>query len=178
MSLAPPPPSTCSSKGGRGAIEKYLPPSSQPSLVKNEKKSPFLLSNFLLKLSFMTRKYVLKLSILAFFTLILSSDAKEIFTNQFYVKLDPAHGHSDPKVLAHAIAKRNGFHSLGPLLGSPHEFHFVHHGLPHARSKRSIPHTRKLKTDPQVSHKVQIFPDSATICFTSWHSGGLLSLPA
>jgi len=92
---------------------------------------------------------------LAFFTLFLSCNAKEVFTNQFYVKLDPAHGHSDPKVLAHAIAKRNGFHSLGPVLGSPHEFHFVHHGLPHARHKRSVPHTRKLKTDPQVHHVFQ-----------------------
>eukprot|EP00091_Calanus_sinicus_P003002 TRINITY_DN1313_c0_g1_i5.p1 TRINITY_DN1313_c0_g1~~TRINITY_DN1313_c0_g1_i5.p1 ORF type:complete len:687 (-),score=153.81 TRINITY_DN1313_c0_g1_i5:1119-3179(-) len=92
---------------------------------------------------------------LAFFTLLLSCDAKEVFTNQFYVRLDPAHGHSDPKVLAHAIAKRNGFHSLGPVLGSPHEFHFVHHGLPLARHKRSVPHTRKLKTDPQVHHVFQ-----------------------
>jgi len=92
---------------------------------------------------------------LAFFTLILACDAKEVFTNQFYVKLDPAHGHTNPEVLAHAIAKRNGFHSLGPVLGSPHEFHFVHHGLPHARHKRSVPHTRKLKTDPQVHHVFQ-----------------------
>ena len=36
------------------------------------------------------------------------------------------------------------------LLSSPHEFHFVHAGLPHARHKRSVPHSRKLKTDPQV----------------------------
>jgi len=92
---------------------------------------------------------------LAFFTLFLACDAKEVFTNQFYVKLDPSHGHSNPEVLAHAIAKRNGFHSLGPVLGSPHEFHFVHHGLPHARHKRSVPHTRKLKTDPQVHHVFQ-----------------------
>lgn len=92
---------------------------------------------------------------LAFFTLLLSCDAKEVFTNQFYVRLDPAHGHSNPKVLAHAIAKRNGFHSLGPVLGSPHEFHFVHHGLPLARHKRSVPHTRKLKIDPQVHHVFQ-----------------------
>ena len=35
-------------------------------------------------------------------------------------------------------------------ISSPHEFHFVHEGLPHARHKRSIPHSRKLKTDPQV----------------------------
>ena len=36
------------------------------------------------------------------------------------------------------------------LLSSPNEFHFVHAGLPHARHKRSVPHSRKLKTDPQV----------------------------
>jgi len=70
------------------------------------------------------------------------------------VKLKP-HDHDDPQSLAHSIAKRNGFHSLGPVLGSPHEFHFVHHGLPRARPARSIPHTRKLKTDPQVHHVFQ-----------------------
>ena len=36
------------------------------------------------------------------------------------------------------------------IVSSPHEFHFVHAGLPHARHKRSLPHSRKLKTDPQV----------------------------
>merc|ERR1712123_357111 len=142
----------------RGCCQKMRlaspPPSSQRCPAKMRKKT-FLPSNFLLKLSYFTKNYVIKLSMLAFFTLFLSCNAKEVFTNQFYVKMDPAHGHSDPKVLAHAIAKRNGFHSLGPVLGSPHEFHFVHHGLPHARHKRSVPHTRKLKTDPQVHHVFQ-----------------------
>jgi proprotein convertase subtilisin/kexin type 2 len=78
----------------------------------------------------------------------------QVFTNQFLVKLHP-HNHEDPASLAHNVAKRNGFHSLGPVLSSPHEFHFVHHGLPGARAKRSIPHTRKLKTDPQVHHVFQ-----------------------
>ena len=152
MLLAPPPPSTCSDKGGRGAFHNNLPPSSQCSPEKLKKiPSKSLTTNFLLNLAYLTKNYVIQLSILVFSTLILTCDAKEVFTNQFYVKLDPAHGHSNPAVLAHAIAKRNGFHSLGPVLGSPHEFHFVHHGLPHARHKRSVPHTRKLKTDPQVS---------------------------
>jgi proprotein convertase subtilisin/kexin type 2 len=154
MLLAPPPPSTCSSNGGRGAFRHYLPPSSQ-SNPEETKKKPSDPSNFILNLSYFTKNYVINLSMLAFFTLILACDAKEVFTNQFYVKLDPAHGHSNAEVLAHAIAKRNGFHSLGPVLGSPHEFHFVHHGLPHARHKRSVPHTRKLKTDPQVHHVFQ-----------------------
>ena len=37
------------------------------------------------------------------------------------------------------------------VLGSSHEYHFVHHALPHARTKRSILHLRKLKTDQRVS---------------------------
>jgi len=78
-----------------------------------------------------------------------------VFTNHFYVKIQPDKGHPDPSVLAHNIAKRNGFHSLGPLLGSEDEFHFVHQGLPHARHKRSLPHSRKLKADPQVHHVFQ-----------------------
>merc|ERR1711887_69701 len=154
MVLAPPPPSTCSSNGGRGAFRHNLPPSSQtnPEEIKKKPSDP---ANFLQNVSYFTKNSLINLSMLAFFTLILACDAKEVFTNQFYVKLDPAHGHSNPEVLAHAIAKRNGFHSLGPVLGSPHEFHFVHHGLPHARHKRSVPHTRKLKTDPQVHHVFQ-----------------------
>merc|ERR1719391_520633 len=67
----------------------------------------------------------------------------------------PDHGNPNPSSLAHNIAKRNGFHNLGPVLGSNHEFHFVHHGLPHARHKRSVPHSRKLKSDPQVHHVFQ-----------------------
>ena len=44
--------------------------------------------------------------------LALVSDAKEVATNTFYVKI-----HSDPAVpdLAHKIARRNGFHNLGPV---------------------------------------------------------------
>ena len=44
--------------------------------------------------------------------LALVTDAKEVATNTFYVKI-----HSDPAVpdLAHKIARRNGFHNLGPV---------------------------------------------------------------
>jgi hypothetical protein len=41
------------------------------------------------------------------------------------------------------------------VLGSPNEFHFVHRAMPHARSKRSVPHTRRLKVDPLVSGKLR-----------------------
>jgi hypothetical protein len=43
------------------------------------------------------------------------------------------------------------------ILGSPNEFHFLHRALPHARSKRSLPHTRRLKVDPLVSRKIFSF---------------------
>merc|ERR1712045_803621 len=102
-----------------------------------------------------TQKHLYQLTIFLFLSFILSCNAKEIFTNHFYVKINPNHGNPQPSVLAHNIAKRNGFHSLGPVLGSDHEFHFIHHGVPQARHKRSVPHTRKLKADHEVHHVFQ-----------------------
>ncbi|XP_023709107.1 neuroendocrine convertase 2 [Cryptotermes secundus] len=75
----------------------------------------------------------------------------EVFTNSFLVRL---HGEPGNEV-AHRVASRNGFENLGPVLGSPNEFHFVHRSLPHARSRRSVPHTRRLKVDPLVQLAVQ-----------------------
>jgi len=101
------------------------------------------------------KQHHLALVLLSLFSLLPSTlPNNQVFTNQFLVKLKP-HDHEDPQSLAHSIAKRNGFHSLGLVLGSPHEFHFVHHGLARARPARSRPHTRKLKTDPQVHHVFQ-----------------------
>jgi len=80
------------------------------------------------------------------------SASKEVATNSFYVKI---HGDPDQPDLAHKIARRNGFHNLGPVLGSSHEYHFVHHGLPHARKKRSVGHLRLLKADPHIAEAVQ-----------------------
>ena len=37
------------------------------------------------------------------------------------------------------------------ILGSSSEFQFEHKFVPHARKRRSIPHTRLLKSDPSVS---------------------------
>merc|ERR1719466_153276 len=78
---------------------------------------------------------------------------KEVFTNHFYVKINPDHGHPNVDEIAHNIAKRNGFHHVGKVLGSNNEFHFINTGVPQVRSKRSLIHTRKLKADPLV-HQV------------------------
>ena len=42
---------------------------------------------------------------------------KEVATNTFYVKITPdaANSHKDPNEVAHKIARRNGFHNLGPV---------------------------------------------------------------
>jgi len=87
--------------------------------------------------------------------------AKEVATNTFYVKIKPGavgtdgSNKEDPSQIAHKIARRNGFHSLGPVLGSSHEFQFIHHALPQARTKRSVRHVRQLKADPHIEHAFQ-----------------------
>ena len=45
------------------------------------------------------------------------SAAKEVATNTFYVKITPdaANSHENPNEVAHKIARRNGFHNLGPV---------------------------------------------------------------
>jgi hypothetical protein len=39
-------------------------------------------------------------------------------TNSFYVKIDADKDHPDPAGLAHKVARRNGFHNLGPVSDS------------------------------------------------------------
>ncbi|KAK9497184.1 hypothetical protein O3M35_004549 [Rhynocoris fuscipes] len=75
-----------------------------------------------------------------------------VFTNSFYVRLK---GNGGPEI-ASLVAKRTGFDNYGPVLGSPNEYHFIHRGLKEARTKRSIPHTRRLKVDPLVHFAVQM----------------------
>nr|XP_018916303.1 PREDICTED: neuroendocrine convertase 2 [Bemisia tabaci] len=77
--------------------------------------------------------------------------AGEIFTNSFLVRLHGSPGND----VANLVAARTGFENFGPVLGSLREFHFKHRALPHARTKRSIPHTRRLKIDPLVHTAVQ-----------------------
>lgn len=75
----------------------------------------------------------------------------EVATNQWLVQLKGGLGTETAKL----VAKRNGFSFVSPVLGSESEFHFEHRLLPHARSKRSVPHTRLLKADPLVHAAVQ-----------------------
>ena len=56
---------------------------------------------------------VLAVAVLVLALVTTTSEAtKEVATNSFYVRI-----HSDPNVpdLAHKIARRNGFHNLGPV---------------------------------------------------------------
>jgi len=63
-----------------------------------------------------------------------------------------------------------GKYRLFQILGSEHEFHFVHDGLPHARSKRSVRHIRKLKSDHRVRSTLYASaspPRSTSVQFTA-----------
>ena len=51
------------------------------------------------------------------------------------------------------------------VIGSDHDYHFVHHALPHARTKRSVLHTRQLKADPLVSSIRHAILPVILICF-------------
>lgn len=75
---------------------------------------------------------------------------KDVFTNHFLVHL-----HNGGREAAHRIAKRHGFIALRPVLGSDSEWHFIHPAVPHSRTKRSIPHHRLLKQDPEVKFVTQ-----------------------
>ncbi|XP_055924538.1 neuroendocrine convertase 2-like [Argiope bruennichi] len=79
------------------------------------------------------------------------ASGEEVFTNAFLVELKEPKGNE----VANEVAKRNGFTNIGPVLGSDQFFHFVHRAMPHSRNKRSIPHMKKLKSDPLVSRATQ-----------------------
>lgn len=75
----------------------------------------------------------------------------EVITNSWYVQL---HGNGGIP-LAKQIAKRSGFTYISPILNSNTEFHFKHNAVPHARKRRSISHTRSLRSHPEVKLAVQ-----------------------
>jgi len=76
----------------------------------------------------------------------------EVFTNHFYVELEK----ELPNHEVHHLAKRHGFVNLGPVLGSKSEYHFVHRGLSHARTKRSLAHMKAIKIHPFVKRAIQM----------------------
>ncbi|ELU04259.1 hypothetical protein CAPTEDRAFT_153069 [Capitella teleta] len=75
----------------------------------------------------------------------------EVMTNQWLVRLHDDLGSDAAKL----VAKRNGFSYVSPVLGSHREFVFKHKLVPHARTRRSLPHTRLLKADPLVNAAIQ-----------------------
>lgn len=79
------------------------------------------------------------------------AEAVDVYTNHFLV-----HTHKPGKEHAHEIAKRHGFINRGPVLGSDTEWHFVHNGLSHARTRRSIGHNLRLHRDNDVSYVEQL----------------------
>ncbi|KAJ8308813.1 hypothetical protein KUTeg_013687 [Tegillarca granosa] len=79
-----------------------------------------------------------------------STCSREVLTNQWLVELDGDGGIEAAK----QVAKRTGFTYVAPLLGSSREFHFSHSAVPN-RIKRSITHTRRLKSHPLVKRAVQ-----------------------
>lgn len=81
-----------------------------------------------------------------------STSQNEFFTSSFLVRFKRSVDSGE----AHEIARRNAFHSLGPLPGSSGtEYHFRHSSMPHVRSKRSIAHTRQLKREPLIHTAIQ-----------------------
>ncbi|KAK9759218.1 Peptidase S8 pro-domain [Popillia japonica] len=84
---------------------------------------------------------------LASYSLFLYTLAAEVFSNSFLVKFRRGVELDE----ADDVARRNGFVNVGPILGSSQEYHFINHDVPTARTKRSIPHVRKLKVEPLVS---------------------------
>ncbi|CAG5120180.1 unnamed protein product, partial [Candidula unifasciata] len=75
----------------------------------------------------------------------------DVATNHWLVETT----HDGGEELARRVARETGFTYIGPVLGSKSEFHFIHGGIPHARSKRSLTHTRQLRAHPQVRFAYQ-----------------------
>ncbi|XP_036325405.1 neuroendocrine convertase 2-like [Rhagoletis pomonella] len=76
----------------------------------------------------------------------------DVFTSSFLVRFR----RSVDNGFAGEVAARYGFDNIGPLVGgNGNEYHFKHKTLPHARTRRSITHTRLLKSHPLVHTAIQ-----------------------
>ncbi|XP_060062833.1 neuroendocrine convertase 2-like [Ylistrum balloti] len=80
-----------------------------------------------------------------------SCSKEDVTTNHWLVEL---HHDVGPEA-AMEVAKRTGFTYVAPMLGSPREFHFIHNAVPNIRMRRSVLHTRLLKSHPMVKRAVQ-----------------------
>jgi len=74
-----------------------------------------------------------------------------VITNHWMVELL----HPDDGQTADALAGRFGYRNAGRLLGSDTEFHFIQRAVPQYRMRRSVRHTRQLKSHPMVKRAVQ-----------------------
>jgi len=122
------------------------------AIMSSLANAPRMMSKNLMFLSCISIFYILTITLLNGNGIGFATATKEVATNTFYVKITPdaANSHKDPNEAAHKIARRNGFHNLGPVMGLKHEYQFIHHALPHARTKRSVRHIRLLKADPHI----------------------------
>ncbi|XP_025104652.1 neuroendocrine convertase 2-like [Pomacea canaliculata] len=75
----------------------------------------------------------------------------DVLTNTWLVELN----HDGGERVARSVAADTGFTYVSPILGSDSTFHFQHYGVPHARVRRSISHTRVLRSHPHVKSAVQ-----------------------
>lgn len=92
------------------------------------------------------------LLLLTCLTLFVDNTSGNVFTSSFLIRF---RRNVDAQT-AHDIAKKHGFVNLGELPGSEGtEYHFRHKDLPHVRTRRSISHTRVLKTEPLVHTAIQ-----------------------
>jgi len=90
------------------------------------------------------------LNLVIFSTSFLAAE-EEVMTNSWHVIFRRDVDHDT----AHEVAKRHGFLMVMPMLGSKREYHFVQPKVSANRKKRSIHHTKKLKTDPLIETAIQ-----------------------
>lgn len=100
--------------------------------------------------SWISKVYCVVLSLACFSIISLTSCDQEVLTNSWLVEISEG-----GEAAARDIAKRAGFTYVSPVLGSDTEFHFVHNAVPKSRFRRSVLHTRKLKSHPFVKRAVQ-----------------------
>ena len=87
-----------------------------PRIMSNKTKS-ISMQQHLPLISCISAISIITITLLSGHGIGFATAAKEVATNTFYVKITPdaANSHGDPNEVAHKIARRNGFHNLGPV---------------------------------------------------------------